>query len=140
MIYSFWMYDRHCDCIYSKEWHRSTAHEEKDDLQKLIYGTVYSLRNISRKLSGDDAFLSFKTTKYKLHFFETPSNLKLVLITDPFMAEACDALRQIYAGLYVEYVVKNPLSPIEHTNGAGVDNDLFNMGLDSFVRSLQGFA
>ncbi|PRT55903.1 Transport protein particle subunit bet5 [Wickerhamiella sorbophila] len=140
MIYSFWMYDRHCECIYSRDWHRSAAHEDKEDLQKLIYGSVFSLRNITRKLSDDDAFLSFQTSKYKLHFFESPSNLKLVLITDPMMSDACNALRQIYAGLYVEYVVKNPLSPIEHPRGTGVDNDLFNMGLDSFVRSLQGFA
>lgn len=57
-------------------------------------------------------------------------------------------LHQIYVGLYVEYgrfvssttkyeltiqVVKNPLSPIEHPGGIGVDCESFEVGLDQFV-------
>ena len=33
-------------------------------------------------------------------------------------------------------VVKNPLSPVEHKGGEGVKNELFEMGLDQFIRSL----
>jgi hypothetical protein len=33
-------------------------------------------------------------------------------------------------------VVKNPLSPVEHKGGAGVRNELFELGLDQFVRGL----
>lgn len=43
------------------------------------------------------------------------------------------ALHQIYVSIYVEYVVKNPLSPVEHPGGLGVDNDLFEITLEQFV-------
>lgn len=34
-------------------------------------------------------------------------------------------------------VVKNPLAPVEHKGGAGITNELFEMGLDQFIRGLQ---
>lgn len=68
------------------------------------------------------------------------------------------ALQQIYVNLYVEYgrslptqlrdlvacvlmsydfviVVKNPLSPVEHPGGVGVNNELFEESLEQFVVS-----
>jgi trafficking protein particle complex subunit 1 len=33
-------------------------------------------------------------------------------------------------------VVKNPLAPVEHKRGEGVRNEMFEMGLDKFVRGL----
>ena len=36
-----------------------------------------------RQLGGEeDAFLSYRTGEYKLHYFETPTQLKFVLLTD----------------------------------------------------------
>ncbi|KAH6664336.1 sybindin-like family protein [Plectosphaerella plurivora] len=108
----------------------------KDDA-KLIYGTVFSLRNMTRKLGGDDdAFICFRTASYKLHYYETPANLRFVMITDTGALSMRNVLHQIYINLWVEYVVKNPLSPVEHKNGAGVRNELFELGLDQFVRGL----
>lgn len=43
------------------------------------------------------------------------------------------ALQQIYVQIYVEYVVKNPLSPAEHPGGIGVNNELFEASLVMFV-------
>lgn len=43
------------------------------------------------------------------------------------------ALQQIYVSIYVEFVVKNPLSPVEHPGGVGVNNELFVASLDTFV-------
>lgn len=34
-------------------------------------------------------------------------------------------------------VIKNPLAPVEHKGGEGVRNELFEMGLDQFIRGLQ---
>jgi hypothetical protein len=45
-------------------------------------------------------------------------------------------LHQIYVNLYVEFVVKNPLSPVEHPGGEGVANELFELALDQFVKGL----
>ncbi|CRK05730.1 hypothetical protein BN1723_001617 [Verticillium longisporum] len=52
------------------------------------------------------------------------------------LAPMRNVLHQIYINLWVEYVVKNPLAPVEHKGGAGVRNELFELGLDQFVRGL----
>ena len=109
--------------------------------------------------------MSYRTAHYKLHYYETPTNLKFVMLTDTKMNNLRIVLHQIYVGLYVEYgecaafrclemrqregrveewrqleqladesaVVKNPLSPVEHPGGVGVDCESFELGLDQFV-------
>ncbi|KAI5801637.1 Sybindin-like protein [Peziza echinospora] len=173
-VYSFYIFDRHCECIYIKQWHDrdrdrsslrpSTASSATSPLPekrtsakmlsgidgaaqpgrlsaqddaKLIFGVIFSLRNMVRKLSTpEDSFISYRTNNYKLHYYETPTNLKFVMITDTKTNNLRVVLHQIYVNLYVEYVVKNPLSPVEHPGGEGVACELFELGLDSFVVSL----
>ncbi|KAI1504214.1 Sybindin-like protein [Biscogniauxia marginata] len=219
-VYSFYIFDRHTECIYSKLWHAAAAHQQQphypappssshhphpppssssssshqhqsstsQQLQqaassitngstaaatatttttstaattaatnnnhnprgggynsanraandaKLIFGAVFSLRNMVRKLGGeDDAFISYRTAQYKLHYYETPTNLRFALMTEPGAMSMRNVLHQIYINLWVEYVVKNPLSPVEHKGGDGVRNEMFEMGLDKFIRGL----
>lgn len=176
VVYSFYIFDRHTECIYTRLWARQdrqsntvtsrpistssvighnqpvstssalNSHDNqrarfsrlsaKDDA-KLIFGTVFSLRNTVRKLGGpDDSFISYRTGQYKLHYYETPTNVKFVILTDIGTLNMRNVLHQIYVNLYVEYVIKNPLSPIEHKGGAGVANELFEMALDQFVKGL----
>ncbi|OTA95137.1 hypothetical protein M434DRAFT_20418 [Hypoxylon sp. CO27-5] len=189
-VYSFYIFDRHTECIYSKKWlpratptapvgvsstltspppsrpqsqqpgasHHpqappsttatsasappaaaATAASRKraDDDAKLIFGTVFSLRNMVRKLGGDDdAFIAYRTAQYKLHYYETPTNLRFAMLTEPGALSMRNVLHQIYINLWVEYVVKNPLSPVEHKGGEGVRNEMFEMGLDKFIRGL----
>ena len=59
--------------------------------------------------------------------------MKFVMMTDTKTSNLRVVLHQIWANLYVEYVVRNPLSPTEHPGGTGVNNELFEMGLDRFV-------
>ncbi|KAF2968502.1 hypothetical protein GQX73_g5121 [Xylaria multiplex] len=172
-VYSLYIFDRHTECIYSKQWFQpaapapsalpSTASDQHrpangtdpaitaveqpppakprrnkgGDDAKLIFGTVFSLRNMVRKLGGDDdAFISFRTAQYKLHYYETPTNLRFALLTEPGALSMRNVLHQIYINLWVEYVVKNPLSPVEHKGGEGVRNEMFELGLDKFIRGL----
>ncbi|KAI0881929.1 snare-like protein [Annulohypoxylon maeteangense] len=176
-VYSFYIFDRHTECIYSKQWHirappppappsltsppssrpqsqqpshpshatpavipsalSAASKRRQDDDAKLIFGTVFSLRNMVRKLGGDDdAFIAFRTAHYKLHYYETPTNLRFAMLTEPGALSMRNVLHQIYINLWVEYVVKNPLSPVEHKGGEGVRNEMFEMGLDKFVRGL----
>lgn len=81
------------------------------------------------------SFLSYRTGEYKLHYFETPTNLKFVMLTDTRIGNMRTVLHQIWANLYVEYVVKNPISPVEHPGGIGVANELFEGGLEGFMVS-----
>ncbi|KAL4883077.1 Longin-like domain-containing protein [Aspergillus karnatakaensis] len=159
-VYSFYIFDRHAECIYKRRWlprppsiagkSRPTSDtptlanglapaadqstRTTDDDAKLIFGTVFSLRNMVRKLGGeDDNFVTYSTSQYKLHYYETPTNIKFVMLTDTKSPNMRVALQQIYINLYVEYVVKNPLSPVEHPGGVGVNNELFEQSLEQFV-------
>jgi len=42
-------------------------------------------------------------------FFETPTNIKFVMTTDPDVGDMRETLKNIYKNIYVEFVVKNPL-------------------------------
>ncbi|KAI9746505.1 MAG: TRAPP subunit bet5 [Claussenomyces sp. TS43310] len=172
VVYSFYIFDRHTECIYSRLWARQdrpaslsgakSARPTSDssaasnaapvdlgpararpaklsaqDDAKLIFGTIFSLRNMVRKLGGqDDSFISYRTGQYKLHYYETPTNIKFVMLTDTQTLNMRNVLYQIYVNLYVEFVVKNPLAPVEHHGGEGVANELFELSLDQFVRGL----
>ncbi|KAI1469570.1 snare-like protein [Daldinia caldariorum] len=115
----------------------AVSRKKKEDDAKLIFGTVFSLRNMVRKLGGDDdAFISYRTAHYKLHYYETPTNLRFAMLTEPGALSMRNVLHQIYINLWVEYVVKNPLAPAEHKGGEGVRNEMFEMGLDKFIRGL----
>ena len=82
----------------------TAARPSSSDDAKLIFGTVFSLRNMVRKLGGDDdAFVSYRTAQYKLHFYETASNLRLVMLTDTATLSMRNVLHQIYINLWVEY-------------------------------------
>mgnify|MGYP001940299517 FL=1 len=55
-----------------------------DEEAKLIYGLVYSLRNLARKLGGSqETFHNISTATYTLTHMQTPSMYTFVLITDP---------------------------------------------------------
>lgn len=168
VLYSFYIFDRHTECIYSRRWtprpissssskppitapstsltpsgpsnppsstspHAPHTLSLLDD-QKLIFGLVFSLRNMVRKLGGDDdTFLSYRTGEYKLHYYETPTRMKFVMLTDTGQKNLRPYLHQIWANLWVEFVVKNPLSPVEHPGGVGVACEMFEKGLEAFV-------
>lgn len=94
----------------------------KDDA-KLIFGTIFSLRNMVRKLGGEDdrsehlqlyymtslanaivySFISYRTGQYKLHYYETPTSIKFVMLTDTQSLNMRNVLHQIYVNLYVEF-------------------------------------
>ena len=81
----------------------ASARRAADDA-KLVFGTVFSLRNMARKLGGDDdAFISYRTAHYKLHYYETPTNLRFALLTEPGALSMRNVLHQIYINLWVEY-------------------------------------
>nr|XP_019012215.1 uncharacterized protein I206_03059 [Kwoniella pini CBS 10737]OCF50996.1 hypothetical protein I206_03059 [Kwoniella pini CBS 10737] len=202
-IYSLYIFDRHCDCVYYQDWHRTkptrapssqnykpgvhripmitnninseetfnkesifskslgSQNENKDhnslisnnsisndkdkklnslpkglpfdEESKLVYGVILSLKNMVKKLSGkDEAFTSYSTSSYKLHLFDTPTNYRFVLLSDPSSDSLRFILRQLYVGPFLEYVIRNPLVKIDNRI-EGIDNDLVSV----FFQSLQ---
>jgi trafficking protein particle complex subunit 1 len=57
------------------------------------------------------------------------------MLTSPNVGNMRTVLHQIWATLFVEFVVKSPLAPAEHAEGKGVANELFEGGLERFVVS-----
>ncbi|VVT49302.1 uncharacterized protein SAPINGB_P002203 [Magnusiomyces paraingens] len=110
------------------------------ELGKLVFGVVFSLRNMARKLTDDaDGFTTFSTSKYKVHFYETPSNVRFVLVSDPGLESQGAVLRHIYGSMYVEYASKNPLYPVDPVSSAVLANDLLVLDIESYIASLPGF-
>lgn len=93
-----------------------------------------------KKLSGrDESFTSYRTSTYKLHLHETVSGYKFIMLTDPKTDSLRFVLRQIYAGPFVEYVVRNPLVNMD-SKEYGIDNEYFRTSVDRLVRGLSIFA
>ncbi|XP_068612047.1 trafficking protein particle complex subunit 1 [Brachionichthys hirsutus] len=135
-VHNLYVFDRNGVCLYYNEWNRKKqAGISKEEEFKLMYGMLFSIRSFVSKMSPldmKDGFLSFQTSKYRLHYYETPSGLRFVLNTDLSVANARDTLQHVYSNLYVEYVVKNPacVSP------SCLDSELFSSRLDAFIRAL----
>uniref|UniRef100_H3C6E0 Trafficking protein particle complex subunit n=1 Tax=Tetraodon nigroviridis TaxID=99883 RepID=H3C6E0_TETNG len=135
-VHNLYIFDRNGSCLYYNEWNRKKqAGISKDEEFKLMYGMLFSIRSFVSKISPSDmkdGFLSFQTSKYRLHYYETPSGLKFVLNTDLSVSNARDTLQHIYSDLYVEFIVKNPVGVSAHS----LDSELFSSRLEAFIKSL----
>ncbi|XP_073679830.1 trafficking protein particle complex subunit 1-like [Garra rufa] len=139
-VHNLYIFDRNGICLHYSEWNRKKqAGISKDEEFKLMYGMLFSIRSFVSKMSPvdmKDGFLAFQTSRYKLHYYETPTGIKLVMNTDLGVPNCRDTLQQIYSTLYVEYIVKNPLCAL----GQSLQSDLFSSKLDSFIRALPFFS
>ncbi|KAF4096176.1 trafficking protein particle complex subunit 1 isoform X2 [Onychostoma macrolepis] len=139
-VHNLYIFDRNGSCLHYSEWNRKKqAGISKDEEFKLMYGMLFSIRSFVSKMSPldmKDGFLAFQTSRYKLHYYETPTGIRLVMNTDLGVPNCRDTLQQIYSTLYVEYIVKNPLCVL----GESLQSDLFNSKLDSFIRALPFFS
>lgn len=74
-----------------------------------MFGALYSIKSFVGKISPIDpreGFLFYKTNKYALHFYETPSGLKFVLNTDTSSTGVKELLQQLYAKVLQEkYII-----------------------------------
>ncbi len=100
-----------------------------------MFGMIFSLQQFVKKISprpSAEGMQSFRTSAYMLHHFESASGIKLVLLTDKEAGDLRAALRHIYANIYVEFVVRNPL----YTPKSRITCDLFSTNLREYVQKL----
>uniref|UniRef100_A0AAZ3PZP8 Trafficking protein particle complex subunit n=1 Tax=Oncorhynchus tshawytscha TaxID=74940 RepID=A0AAZ3PZP8_ONCTS len=143
-VHNLYIFDRNGSCLHYGEWNRKKqAGISKEEEFKLMYGMLFSIRSFCSKMSPldmKDGFLTFQTSKYKLHYYETATGIKIIMNTDLGVPNAKDILHQIYStvsmGLYVEYIVKNPLCVL----GEQLSSDLFSTRLDLYIRALPFFS
>lgn len=142
-----YVFNRNGICLLYREWNRPlrTLNQQQD--HKLMFGLLFSLKSLTAKMDPTSvekgnlgvpllpgqgcSFHSFRTNTYKLSFMESPSGIKIILVTHPKAGDLREPLKYIY-NLYVEYVVKNPL----YSPGTPIKSELFNTNLDQYVRGL----
>lgn len=106
-LLTFHIFNRKGTCLYYKEWKR-----ERDGVpdHKLMFGFLFSLKQLVLKMSPKKgSFYACSTSKFKLNYYETGSGIRFVLCTELGAGDMREVLRQIYANIFVEYLVKNPL-------------------------------
>ncbi|GAB1600439.1 trafficking protein particle complex subunit 1-like [Argonauta hians] len=139
-VYNLYIFDKFGTCLYYSEWNRRKhPGMSKEEEYKLMFGMMFSIKSFIHRISPSDmkdGFLNFKTNIYKLHFYETPSGIKVIMLTDLNVGNIRDILHQIYSSLYVEYVVKNPLCALNKP----ITSELFKTKVDEFVQGLSIYA
>ncbi|XP_034117364.2 trafficking protein particle complex subunit 1 [Drosophila nasuta] len=133
-IYNLYIFDKMGTLMHYAEWNRTKKSGiTREEEAKLTYGMLFSIKSFVSKISPHDpreGFLYYKTNRYALHYLETPSGLKFVLNTDTAAINVKELLQQLYAKVWVEYVVRDPL----WTPGTVVTSELFQNKLDEFVK------
>ena len=99
---------------------------------------VYFSSFIAFHACRDESFVSYRTSTYKLHLFETVSGYRFVMLSDPNADSLRFIMRSIYTGPFLEYVVRNPLVPMD-SRERGIDNEYFRASIDRLVRGLSIF-
>lgn len=153
-IYSFSIFDRHCNCIYNREFSSTdngTINKNNNtDSSKLLFGVVYSLKNILSKLAGDSSiesqssisnFLkSFSTSQFRIHYYESLTNLKFIIITDNSIDNMQNILWELYSNFYVKHISLNYLSQVDFkSEDEKIYNPNFINETDAFIKSLPVF-
>uniref|UniRef100_A0A7N5JI92 Trafficking protein particle complex subunit n=1 Tax=Ailuropoda melanoleuca TaxID=9646 RepID=A0A7N5JI92_AILME len=100
-VHNLYLFDRNGVCLHYSEWHRKKqAGIPKEEEYKLMYGMLFSIRSFVSKMSPldmKDGFLAFQTSRYKLHYYETPTGIKVVMNTDLGVGPIRDVLHHIYS-------------------------------------------
>lgn len=134
MIFNLYIYNKSGICIYYEEWNRKKPSSNLAEEQKLLFGMLFSLKSFVTKTSPkpypctivinsiewymgglslmrhriDDkiGFHCYKTSTYKLHFYETLTNVKFIILTDPNTPDLREELKKLHSQIYVEYPCK----------------------------------
>eukprot|EP01132_Coremiostelium_polycephalum_P001340 gene1340-1692_t len=141
MIYSIYIFNKEGLCLYYEEWNKKNPSQNQAEDQKLLFGMIYSLKSFLTKsspkpLDPKTGFHCLKTSAYKLHFYETLSCLKFIILTDPNTPDLREDLKRIYSNIYVEYVIKNPL----YQPNTVIKCEMFISQLNQLIRGLIHFS
>ncbi|VDK35179.1 unnamed protein product [Taenia asiatica] len=133
-LLNMYIFDGHGNNVLYKEWAKLKLTNTKENDAKLIQGMLVGLKAVCSKLSPLESgicSLSYKTNKYRLHYFEGPTGLKIVLTSDAASSPILQDLENVYR-MYVEYVVKSP----GYDPSAAVTSTLFSQKLEEWAQNL----
>ncbi|KAF7471638.1 Hypothetical predicted protein [Marmota monax] len=114
-VHNLYLFDWNGLCLHYSEWHhKRQAGIPKEEEYKLLF-SICSFVSKASLLGMKDSFLAFQTSLYKIHYYGTPTGIKVVMNTDLGMGPIRDVLHHIYRALSMELVVKNPLRLLGQT-------------------------
>ena len=133
-LFNIYVFNANGNNVFYKEWVTLKSVNTKENDTKLIQGMLVGLKAVCSKLApseNDILTLSFKTNKYRLHYFEGPTRVKVVLTSDAASPPLLKELEKVYR-FYVDYAVKlpgfDPSSP--------VTSSVFTQKLEEWARNL----
>lgn len=133
VLYTLQIFNRQGQPLYYREWSRPVAVKDLKEEHKLMFGFLFSLKQLVGKMTPrKGGFYACSTSAYRLHYFETASGLRFVLTTDLSATDMREALRHVYSQIYVECLTKNPL----YTPGEPISCPLFTQTLERYMTSL----
>ncbi|XP_063725462.1 trafficking protein particle complex subunit 1-like [Symsagittifera roscoffensis] len=148
-IYNLYIFNLSCGkCVYYCEFnrrHKTQDFKENNDQVNML-GMCHTLKDFMQRVatsdsnsssnnnsgSGKDSFVSYKTSKAKVHYYETPSGIAFVLVTDPHVGDIRNILQELHKSVWVEYVAKNPLCDWTQT----ITSNLFREKVSDFMKAL----
>ncbi|EUB63723.1 Trafficking protein particle complex subunit 1 [Echinococcus granulosus] len=133
-LLNMYIFDVYGNKVLYKEWAQLKMTNTKENEAKLIQGMLIGLKAVCSKLSPLENgihSLSYKTNKYRLHYFEGPTGLKIVLTSDAASSPVLQDLENVYR-MYVEYVVKSP----GYDPSVAVASTLFFQKLEEWAHNL----
>lgn len=85
-VHNLYLFDQNGVCLCYSEWHcKKQAGIPKEEEYKLICGMLFSTCSFVSKMSPldmKDSSLAFQSSHYKLHYYKTPTGIKVVMNTD----------------------------------------------------------
>lgn len=154
-VHSVHIFDRKGKTLFTKRYVNNPAVDDEEQLseqRKLVFGMVYSLKDITKTLSpqtttsGDSTNSGLHTVQTgasTLHVYETASGLRFCLYTDPIIGAADysrkirAALHHVYQQLWIQCVTRSPLYKPTNPN---VQETNFEVTLDEFLEAQPWFA
>ena len=87
MLFNFYIFSKTGKCLYYKEWHRpqNTLSDDPDEERKLVFGMLFSLKDLASKLSpseGVEGLHTVKTNAFTLHHFQSVTGMVFILNSD----------------------------------------------------------
>lgn len=121
-VHSLHVFDRKGKALFTKRYVKESEEPDPDQL-KLVFGMLYSLREVSASLSGheggglgpDGGLHSVRTGASTLYNYETASGLRFAMYvtaesTNPIFATPIrKSLAHVYHELWIKSVTRSPL-------------------------------
>lgn len=147
-VHSLHIFDRKGKTLFTKRYFASTQPQSDDteylaEQRKLIFGMLFSLRDMTRLLVAENAtgaLQSMETAASTLHTYETPTGLRFCLYTTPGSQHNRTvqmALQHIYQKVWIPCVTRSPLYRPTDPN---IEETNFGQQVDEFLKVQPWFA